>query len=167
MGLASLCLISTAAAQTAEGDAPAGSAPGPDFHSTMDRVFGPGQWRQTSGYRTPAQEDALRRQGAGTVPAGRLSHHSMGGPDAPGAYDAVVPGMSSANAAAKLRRSGEGFTRIVAEGAHGGQGAHLHIEPGARTSRAASTRPEETVYLRIVGGERNPVIRGAHSHKAN
>jgi len=128
----------------------------------MDRVFGPGQWRQTSGYRTPAQEDALRREGAGTVPAGRLSHHSMGGPDAPGAYDVVVPGMSSASAAVRLRRSGEGFTRIVAEGAHGAQGPHLHIEPGMRTAQAAaSAPPEETVYLRIVGGERNPVIRRA------
>lgn len=99
-----------------------------DFRATMDRVFGPGRWRQTSGYRTRAQEDALRRQGAGTVPPGRLSRHSLGNPDAPGAYDAVVEGMASQTAAAKLRRAGGAFAKVIAEGPHGGQGPHLHVE---------------------------------------
>ena len=58
--------------------APAPAAGG-DFDATMDQVFGPGRWRKTSGYRTPAQENALRRQGAGTVAQGRLSRHSLGG----------------------------------------------------------------------------------------
>jgi hypothetical protein len=99
-----------------------------DFQATMDRVFGPGRWRETSGYRTPAQENALRRQGAGTVAPGHVSVHSIGAPEAPGAIDAVVDRMSAAAAAARLRQAGAGFAKVVAEGAHGGQGPHLHIE---------------------------------------
>ena len=99
-----------------------------DFHVTMDQVFGPGRWRQTSGYRSQGAENALRRQGAGTVAPGRISLHSVGGADAPGAYDAVVDHMSVATAAAKLRQAGGAFSRVVAEAAHGGQGPHLHIE---------------------------------------
>jgi hypothetical protein len=112
----------------------AAKAGGGDFHATMDRVFGAGQWRQTSGYRTQAQEDALRRQGAGTVAPGHTSLHSVGGPGSPGAYDAVVDNLTLESAAAKLRGAGGGFSRVVAEGAHGSQGAHLHIE---RTSSSA------------------------------
>ena len=111
---------------------------GDDFRSTMDQVFGPGRWRQTSGYRSQAEEDALRRQGAGTVAPGRISLHSIGGPDLPGAYDAVVDSMSAETAAAKLRRAGGGFSRVVAEGAHGGQGPHLHIELTSARTRAAA-----------------------------
>lgn len=99
-----------------------------DFRATMDRVFGPGRWRQTSGYRTIAQENALRRSGAGTVAPGRLSLHSVGNPEAPGAYDAVVHGMPLPAAAARLKQAGGGFARVIAEGAHGGQGPHLHVE---------------------------------------
>ena len=100
-----------------------------DFHATMDRVFGPGQWRQTSGYRTRAEENALRRAGAGTVPVGAISKHSLGNREKPGAYDAVVHGMALATAADKLRRAaGAGFARVIAEGAHGPEGAHLHVE---------------------------------------
>jgi hypothetical protein len=134
-----LCMATAAAAGTIQvvsaGDefraahprrAPRGA--GDDFRSTMDQVFGPGRWRQTSGYRSQAQEDALRRQGAGTVAPGRVSHHSIGAPGAPGAYDAVVDSMSLETAAAKLKRTGAGFSRVVAEGAHGAQGPHLHIE---------------------------------------
>jgi hypothetical protein len=106
----------------------AAKASADDFRSTMDRVFGPGGWRQTSGYRTPAQEDALRRQGAGTVAQGRVSHHSIGGVSSPGAYDAVVDSMPLGSAAARLKQAGGGFSRVLAEGAHGGQGPHLHIE---------------------------------------
>jgi len=101
---------------------------GRGVHATLDQVFGEGGWRLTSGYRTPAQEDALRRAGAGTVRAGRLSRHSLGDPSQPGAVDAVVQGMSLQAAAAKLRREGEGVDRVLAEGAHGREGPHLHIE---------------------------------------
>jgi hypothetical protein len=99
-----------------------------NIHATMDRVFGEGRWRLTSGYRTAAQENALRRAGAGTVAPGRVSRHSLGDAAAPGAIDAVVRGMTLKAAAAKLRQDGEGVDRVLAEGAHGPEGAHLHIE---------------------------------------
>jgi len=148
----------TAAANDESG---AGEGQGAHFRSSLDRVFGQGRWRETSGYRTPAEEDELRRMGAGTVAPGRLSHHSMGTPDAPGAYDVVVPGISTENAAVMLRDSGEPFARVFAEGAHGPEGSHLHIEPGAgrvTEHAAAETTPADTVYLRVVGGRRNPVL---------
>lgn len=110
---------------------------GGDFQATMDRVFGPGRWRQTSGYRSQAQENALRRQGAGTVAPGRISLHSVGGADAPGAYDAVVDHMSVATAAVRLRQAGGTFSRVVAEAAHGAQGPHLHIELGRVPAQSA------------------------------
>jgi hypothetical protein len=95
----------------------------------MDRVFGPGRWRETSGFRTMAQEEALRRQGAGVVAIGERSRHSMGSKDAPGAYDVVVDGMPLQQAAARLKRAHEPLARVVAELAHGDQGPHLHVEP--------------------------------------
>ena len=104
-----------------------GVRPTGDFAATMDQVFGPGRWRQTSGYRTQAQEDALRARGAGTVAPGRTSLHSLGEPAAPGAYDAVVPSMPLTQAAERLRRAGA-FARVLAEGAHGAEGAHRHVE---------------------------------------
>jgi hypothetical protein len=106
----------------------AADAPASDFSATMDRVFGPGRWRQTSGYRTVAQENALRRQGAGTVAPGHTSKHSVGDPNAPGAYDAVVDHLSTAQAAAKLKQNAGGAFRVLAERAHGPQGPHLHVE---------------------------------------
>lgn len=118
------------------------AAPPADFKTMMDRVFGPGRWRETSGYRTVAQENALRRAGAGTVPAGRLSRHSLGDPDTPGAYDAVVAGITPAAAAARLKRAGAPFARVAAEGAHGRQGPHLHIELVSMVSRGASASAE-------------------------
>jgi hypothetical protein len=137
-----------------------------DFRTTMDKVFGEGRWRQTSGYRTKAQEDELRRQGAGTVPAGHTSRHSIGGPDAPGAYDAVVDHLPLSAAAAKLRSAGGPFSRVLAEGAHGSQGAHLHVEliKNAPARKAAAEPVEDTIYLRAVNGRRNPELlrrRGA------
>ncbi|MGZ6049935.1 MAG: hypothetical protein ACXWKN_16200 [Phenylobacterium sp.] len=110
-----------------------------NIHATLDQVFGEGRWRLTSGYRTVAQENALRRAGAGTVPAGRLSKHSLGDPYQPGAIDAVVHGMTLKAAAEKLRKDGEGFDRVLAEGAHGREGPHLHIE----LSSAAAAQPLE------------------------
>jgi len=137
------------------------------FRAAMDRVFGPGGWRVTSGYRTPAQEDALRRRGAGAVAPGRLSTHSVGSHAAPGAYDVVVDGLPAATAKARLQRSGHPFQRVVAEPARGGQGPHLHIElvPGG-ASRAAQGQGRglcdgyagERITDRIVDGRRNPLI---------
>jgi uncharacterized protein YjeT (DUF2065 family) len=114
------------------------AASGEDFQTAMDRVFGPGRWRKTSGYRTQAQENALRRQGAGTVAPGHVSLHSVGHPDAPSAYDAVVDHMALASAAAKLRGAGGPFSRVLAEGKHGQQGAHLHIELARAGSASAA-----------------------------
>jgi hypothetical protein len=107
-----------------------------DFHATMDQVFGEGRWRETSGFRTQAQENALRRAGAGTVAPGRISYHSVGAPDAPGAYDAVVASMSAASAAAKLKKAGVPFHRVLAERAHGREGPHLHVELVSTTGSA-------------------------------
>jgi hypothetical protein len=112
-------------------------ASGEGFQAAMDRAFGAGRWRKTSGYRSQAQENALRRQGAGTVAPGHISYHSIGAPDAPHAYDAVVAGMSPASAAVKLKQVGGPFTRVLAERAHGPQGAHLHIELAKTAAPAA------------------------------
>lgn len=127
------------------------AASGEDFQATMDRTFGAGRWRKTSGYRTQAQENALRRQGAGTVAPGHISYHSIGGPEAPSAYDAVVSGMTLASAAAKLNRAGAPFSRVLAEGAHGPQGAHLHIE---LARKAAPQAEAEDVAWRADGRRR-------------
>lgn len=175
-----LCAVTAAAAQSVNVDAPsaqrvsdAGAAPTGDmqstrFRSTMDRVFGPGRWRQTSGYRSPAQEDELRRQGAGAVAAGHRSRHSVGTPVAPGAYDIVVDGMSMQSAALKLRRSGETFDRVVVEGVHGAQGPHLHVEPNFAPATDPNPTPmgDDTIYARIVGGRRNPVLTRVSSAAA-
>jgi hypothetical protein len=135
-------------------------ASGEDFRTTMDRVFGPGRWRQTSGYRSQAQEDALRRQGAGTVAPGRVSYHSVGGVDSPGAYDAVVDRMPLSAAAAKLKSAGGAFSRVLAEGAHGPQGAHLHIELARTTARPAAPEAvaDDAVYRRDPRGRRRALL---------
>ncbi len=156
--------------------AAAGQAPNERFREAMDRVFGPGRWRETSGYRSPALEDRLRHEGAGTVAEGRLSTHSFGTPAAPGAYDAVVYGMSQALAAERLQASGTGFARVFAEGTHGPEGAHLHIEPGNLPFATASLDPPrrmavravscDSIYLRVVNGRINPQL-SACSHTAD
>lgn len=147
--------------------APAASPTAPQkerVHADLDRVFGAGRWRETSGYRSRAREDELRREGAGTVRPGQISHHSMGTPDAPGAYDVVVPGMSNAEAAAKLRTESSGFSRVYAEAAHGREGQHLHLEPTkglisvSDAGSALKPRTDDNIYLRIVGGRRNPAL---------
>ena len=109
--------------------APKGAAAQVKFKAVMDSVFGAGKWRETGGYRTPERENQLRAEGALTVRAGAISRHSLGRPGAPGAYDAVVTGVSLDVAAARLRTSGAPFRKILAEGTHGTQGAHLHLEP--------------------------------------
>ena len=110
------------------------------FHAMMDRLFGAGRWRETGGYRSQAKENELRRQGAGTVRAGERSAHSLGSPDAPGAYDIVVAGMSPQQAVAKLKRSNQPLAKVVAEAAHGTQGPHLHVEP--LLTRASVSTPK-------------------------
>jgi TPR repeat protein len=111
-----------------------------EFRGFVDRVFGRDNWRETSGYRTPAEENRLRAAGAGTVAAGRISRHSLGTAEAPGAYDIVVTGMAADDAAARLQSSGAGFSRVLAERAHGEQGPHLHVELALeRQTRIIST----------------------------
>jgi hypothetical protein len=152
-------------------DKPADPAPAANqkqrFHATMDRVFGSGRWRETSGWRSREREDQLRREGAGTVRPGEVSHHSMGTPEAPGAYDVVVPGMSNAAAAARLKTESGDFSRVLAERAHGPEGQHLHLEPNygrvsssEAGSGASALRPtdDDNVYLRVVNGRRNPAL---------
>ena len=113
------------------------------FSEVMDKVFGHAKWRETSGFRTRAQENALRAEGALTVPEGAVSRHSMGTREAPGAYDVVVASMSIDQAATRLLRSGVKFQRVFAEGAHGPEGPHLHVEPalGAKLDPALFTEP--------------------------
>lgn len=146
---------------------PADPASADDFEATMDRVFGSGRWRQTSGYRTQAQENALRRQGAGTVAPGHISYHSIGAPDAPRAYDAVVDNMSAASAAAKLKRAGGGFVRVVAEGAHGRQGPHLHIELASAATAEPEAVAERAVYRREGNRRRFRLIPASSGAAAN
>lgn len=111
---------------TAPASSPARTAD--QFSSVMDKTFGSGKWTLTGGYRTPEREDQLRAQGAGTVPAGQMSDHSLGSANAPGARDIVVAGMTPEQAAAKLKASGARFRHFIPEGTHGTQGAHLHID---------------------------------------
>src|SRR5262245_40561880 len=103
-GLA-LCLLA--------GPASAQDVAPPQFAAVMDSVFGPGAWRMTGGYRSPQREAQLRSQGAMTVRPGGVSRHSLGSPDAPGAYDVVVNGMSPGEAARRLRLAGAPFARYM------------------------------------------------------
>lgn len=99
------------------------------FGAIMDKVFGPGAWRMTGGYRTPQRENELRAQGAMTVRPGGVSRHSLGRPGAPGAFDLVVNGLSPFAAAQRLKAAGAPFARYQPKGSHGNQGPHLHLEP--------------------------------------
>jgi TPR repeat protein len=112
-------------------DAPSGriGVPRVRFDELMNQVFGSGKWRETGGYRSTARENQLRTEGALTVAVGHVSSHSLGSPDAPGAYDVVVAGMTPQQAAGRLRRSGARFKRLFPEGLEGTQGPHLHVEP--------------------------------------
>jgi hypothetical protein len=82
----------------------------------------------------------MRRQGAGTVAPGHVSAHSIGAPGAPAAYDAVVDHMPLGSAAAKLKSAGTGVARVLAEGKHGAQGAHLHVELTSAKAQAAQVQ---------------------------
>ncbi|HWE47402.1 MAG TPA: hypothetical protein VG407_15370 [Caulobacteraceae bacterium] len=145
------------------------------LHAALDRAFGAGKWRVTSGFRSEAHENALRAMGAGAVPVGAISHHSMGSPSEPGAYDVVVAGMDQSRAAQVLREFEPGFSRILFEGAHGPEGPHLHIEVGDGTvhlrSKAAAKSDMATlieahtnycnsIYERVVDNQRNSKLKG-------
>lgn len=129
-----------------------GYVPTKDFSAVMDRTYGKGGWKDTGDYRSPAREDQLRAEGAATVPAGHTSMHSRGTPDAPGAHDIVVPGDLSAAA----RRLPPGY-KGLAEGAAGGQGAHLHVEvpsgdnPFLRYA-AEPSASDENPFAKYAGG---------------
>jgi TPR repeat protein len=141
----------------AEGPRPAavGSATSQaEFNARMNEVFGAGRWRETGGYRTQARENQLRAEGALTVKPGGVSRHSMGTPDAPGAYDIVVAGMSPGQAAVKIEKSGVAFHRLFPEGEHGTQGAHLHVEPFL-------TQLREAIWRKNVPGQPKPVETAA------
>jgi hypothetical protein len=134
-------MLATAAAALVFHAGPAraeGSAPD-QLRAAMDAAFGSGKWRLTGGFRTREREDELRRQGALTVPPGAISHHSLGSPGAPGAYDVVVDGLSPFEAARKLRLAAS-FRLVLPEAAHGSQGPHLHVEPAAGAGGAPQMR---------------------------
>lgn len=96
------------------------------FGAAMDTAFGKGKWKQTSGLRSEQQQAALVRQGAQAAPAGR-SRHEQGTPDAPGARDIVVPGMTPQQVAARMKATGIDTAGFLPEGRAGNQGAHLHV----------------------------------------
>lgn len=95
-----------------------------DFHSAVDQTIGAGKWRPTGDYRTPQREDELRREGAATAKG--PSAHSAGTPEAPGAHDIVIPGMSQAQGLAALKKL-PGVKSVIYEGPAGGQGGHYHV----------------------------------------
>ncbi|MGH6909607.1 MAG: hypothetical protein ACREE0_17690 [Phenylobacterium sp.] len=134
-------LVASFALSLLAGHALAQESPSARFGAVMDSAFGPGAWRMTGGYRTPERENELRAQGALTVPPGVLSRHSTGRPGAPGAYDLVVNGLSPDAAAARLREANAPFRKYFAEGTHGTQGAHLHLEPHAFDLSGAGAAP--------------------------
>lgn len=144
-----------------------GVTPHGRFTALMDAVFGPRKWRETGGFRTARRENELRALGALTVPQGALSAHSLGKPEAPGAYDLVVDGLSPEQAARKLRLSKAPLKIIFAEAAHGAEGPHLHVEPysisfdaGPARGKAAVADPaklEETAnWLRSAAAQGHP-----------
>lgn len=146
-----------------------GVTPRARFTALMDSVFGPKRWRETGGFRTAARENQLRAQGALTVALGTRSQHSVGKPDAPGAYDLVVDGLSPGQAAKKLRTSKAPLKVVFAEEAHGNQGPHLHVEPYSisfdtpplrRGGKAADPDPsrvdEAAAWLRNAAAQGHP-----------
>jgi hypothetical protein len=114
-----------------------------DFGAAMDQTFGPGNWSQTGGWRSQSRENALRAQGAQTVPPGQNSPHNAGDIEAPGARDITVKGMSQDAAVAKLQSAGLPTGHVFAEGASGTQGPHVHVgmtpgdDPWAVTQQGA------------------------------
>jgi TPR repeat protein len=144
-----------------------GVTPHARFTALMDSVFGPKRWRETGGFRTAKREDELRALGALTVRPGARSAHSLGKPEAPGAYDLVVEGLSPDQAARKLRDSKAPLKVIFPEGAQGAEGPHLHVEPYSisfdvgvprgKPSGVDSTKVEEAAnWLRSAAAQGHP-----------
>lgn len=104
----------------------------------LDQKYGAGKYT-IYGYRPTSKEDQLRREGAGTVPPGERTDHSLGTPDDPGAYDISVPGLKPAQVEKDLRDSGFAFESYLPEDQHGDQGPHLHVRNFLPAS--ASTPP--------------------------
>ncbi len=109
------------------GDTTAGYMDDASFKSSMDGIYGPGNWRQSGGWRSQARENQLRTQGAQTTAPGVTSAHSLGTLNAPGARDITVNGESPQIAAAQLQAHRFPAAQVYPEGAAGGQGGHLHI----------------------------------------
>ncbi len=134
------------------------------FDSEVDGALGKGKWKATGGYRSPQREDQLRAQGAGTVTPGRLSNHSRGSPDAPGAYDLVA---NDPGAVDRLRRL-PGVKDAFYEGARGSQGGHIHVDtsdvlltpvdhdPFAQTPSAPQKAPAATQPPKLTPVDHDP-----------
>ena len=102
-------------------------APTTDYAADMDRLIGKGRWKDTGDYRSPARENQLRAQGAGTVRPGGVSAHSRGAPEAPGAHDFVPQGESVPDALARLKGQ-PGIKDAFYEAQSGTQGGHIHVD---------------------------------------
>lgn len=96
-----------------------------DYTDNILGILGGG--RDTSDYRTQAQQDALRAAGkTKTV----HSSHTTGTPEQPGAIDVAGNPLSPEEAAAKLHASGFPNAAVIYEsgqGANNGTGPHLHV----------------------------------------
>lgn len=96
-----------------------------DYTDNILGIIGGG--RDTSDYRTQAQQDALRAAGkTKTV----HSSHTTGTPEEPGAIDVAGNPISPEEAAAKLHASGFPNAAVIYEsgqGANNGTGPHLHV----------------------------------------
>jgi TPR repeat protein len=97
------------------------------FDAALDQMFGKRRWRETGGFRTAEREAQLRAAGldrsrrtdlrplAGHAPvAGRVRYRRR---------------RPDTGAAARLRRSGFVWKKLLPEGLSGNQGPHLHVEP--------------------------------------
>jgi hypothetical protein len=132
-------------------DADKGFPPEEEVASLLDKKFGRGKWHFGSKFRPPEREDELRAEGAGTVPKGDVSQHSMGTPERPGAWDLTVLGMSPQDVALKLQGtkldSGATLATDFPEAPHGQEPAHTHI----------SFTPEKIQPVKLAdAGEDNP-----------
>ncbi len=134
------------------------------FDSEVDGALGKGKWKATGDYRSPQREDQLRAQGAGTVAPGRMSNHSRGAPDAPGAHDLVA---NDPRAVDRLRRL-PGVKDAFYEGHKGSQGGHIHVDtpdvlltpvdhdPFAQTPSAPQKAPAATQPPKLTPVDHDP-----------
>ena len=99
-----------------------------EFSEYADKAFGKGNWKPTSEYRSPKHNAEV-----GGV---AHSHHMMGDPKAPGAYDIVVPGMSAAQVGSALRKAGW-------KGSDYPESDHLHTNALPSADKLFAARAEE------------------------